>query len=352
MKEEGGKTDDGRWTAVDDWRKWGGMIGCIIDGELKKPKGVLMGGRTSKRVAEVSVNESGDGMEAQARAEVIATPEEAVESSPQPDYPRYRVEPGKKVKLKEMDPDESEHYTSKGDVKAELKKQRKRIVALQERLYAENKQSLLIVIQAMDTGGKDGTIRGVFQGVNPQGCQVWSFKVPSIEEAEHDFLWRYHYRTPTLGMITIFNRSHYEDVLVVRVKKLAPEKVWRPRYEMINQFEQMLTQNNTTVLKFYLHISKDEQKRRLQKRLDNPNKQWKFSVGDLDERKRWDAYQAAFEEAINRCSTEYAPWYTIPANKKWYRNLVVARTIADTLEAMNPRFPKAERGLGKVEIRD
>jgi len=302
--------------------------------------------------AEVSAGKPGDGAEAEARAEAIATPEEVAESSPRPDYPRYRVEPGEKLRLKDVDPEESEHYKSKGDVKAELKEQRKRIVALQERLYAENKQSLLIVIQAMDTGGKDGTIRSVFQGVNPQGCQVWSFKVPSIEEAEHDFLWRYHFRTPTRGMITIFNRSHYEDVLVVRVKKLAPEKVWRPRYEMINQFEQMLTQNNTTVLKFYLHISKAEQKSRLQKRLDNPDKQWKFSIGDLDERKRWDDYQAAFEEAINRCSTEYAPWYAIPANKKWYRNLVVARTIADTLEAMNPRFPKAEKGLGKVEIPD
>jgi PPK2 family polyphosphate:nucleotide phosphotransferase len=204
----------------------------------------------------------------------------------------------------------------------------------------------------MDTGGKDGTIKGVFQGVNPQGCQVWSFKAPSNEEAAHDFLWRYHQKAPPKGMIHIFNRSHYEDVLIVRVKDLVPEAVWRPRYEAINQFEYALTADGVTVLKFFLHISRDEQKRRLESRLQDPDKRWKFSSNDLKERAYWDDYQAAFEDAVNECSTAYAPWYVVPANRKWYRNLVVARTIADTLEAMDPKFPAAEKGLEKVSVPD
>jgi PPK2 family polyphosphate:nucleotide phosphotransferase len=204
----------------------------------------------------------------------------------------------------------------------------------------------------MDTGGKDGTIRGVFQGVNPQGCQVWSFKQPSAEELEHDFLWRYHAKAPPRGMITIFNRSHYEDVLIVRVKHIVGEEVWRNRYAMINAWEQMLTLNNTTVLKFFLYISKDEQKRRLESRLQDPTKHWKFSSADLKERTYWDQYHAAFEDAINLCSTPYAPWYVVPANKKWYRNLVIARTIADTLEAMGPQFPAAEAGLDQIVVPD
>jgi PPK2 family polyphosphate:nucleotide phosphotransferase len=219
-------------------------------------------------------------------------------------------------------------------------------------LYAENQRSLLIVLQAMDTGGKDGTIKNVFSGVNPQGCQVWSFKKPSAEETSHDFLWRYHYRAPQRGMITIFNRSHYEDVLIVRVHNLVSEDVWRKRYHTINEFEQMLTFNNITVVKFYLHISKDEQKRRLESRLENPDKRWKFSSSDIQERRLWADYQLAFEEAINNCSTDYAPWYVVPANNKWYRNLVIARTLADTLEAMNPKYPPAEEGLEKIVISD
>ncbi|HSH78556.1 MAG TPA: polyphosphate kinase 2 family protein, partial [Herpetosiphonaceae bacterium] len=254
--------------------------------------------------------------------------------------------------LREANPDESEHYERKKDVRDELDVQRKRIRDLQARLYAERKRSLLIVLQAMDTGGKDGTIRGVFEGVNPQGCQVWSFKAPGPEELDHDFLWRYHQRTPARGMITIFNRSHYEDVLIVRVKRMIPEDVWRRRYNMINEFEHMLSLNNTTVLKFYLHISKDEQKRRLESRLEDPNKHWKFSSNDLKERAYWEDYQSAFEDAITNCATAYAPWYVIPANKKWYRNLVIARTIADTLEVMNPQFPQAEQGLDKIVIPD
>ena len=288
------------------------------------------------------------------QANDVTHPERSVvtEPPPAPDYPRFRVEPGTRMRLADIDPDESEGYQRKKDVNDELKRHRDRITDLQGKLYGENKRSLLIVLQAMDTGGKDGTIKGVFQGVNPQGCQVWSFKAPSNEESSHDFLWRYHSKAPPKGMIHIFNRSHYEDVLIVRVKDLVPESVWRPRYEAINQFEYALTSDGVTVLKFFLHISRDEQKRRLESRLADPDKRWKFSSNDLKERAYWDDYQAAFEDAVNECSTGYAPWYVVPANNKWYRNLVVARTIADTLEAMNPKFPAAEKGLDKTEIPD
>jgi PPK2 family polyphosphate:nucleotide phosphotransferase len=271
---------------------------------------------------------------------------------PQPDYPRYRVKPGVAIRLANVNPAESEHYEHKNQVVPELDRHRTRIRDLQGRLYGEHRRSLLIVLQAMDTGGKDGTIKHVFQGVNPQGCQVWSFKIPSTEESDHDFLWRYHQHVPPRGMIGIFNRSHYEDVLIVRVKKLVPEQVWRPRYTAINQFEHALTLSNVTVIKFYLHISKDEQKRRLRSRLDDPDKRWKFSVDDVREREFWDDYQQAYQDAINATSTPEAPWYVVPANNKWYRNLVIARTIADTLEAMDPHYPPAEPGLGKITIDD
>jgi PPK2 family polyphosphate:nucleotide phosphotransferase len=234
--------------------------------------------------------------------------------------------------------------------KALTKLERKRIRDLQERLFAEHGQSLLVVFQATDTGGKDSTIRRVFKGVNAQGVRVWSFKVPSQEELDHDFLWRYHERTPAKGMIAVFNRSHYEDVLIVRVKDLVPEEVWRQRYELINRFEQMLVDNGTRIIKFFLNISKDEQKERLQDRLDEPDKHWKFSSGDLAERKLWDDYQKAYEAAIRQCSTKAAPWYAVPANHKWYRDLVVVRAIRQTLEEMDPQFPPAEKGLDKVKI--
>jgi PPK2 family polyphosphate:nucleotide phosphotransferase len=293
------------------------------------------------------------GLEPTEHSEQIATPEQASpETPPAPNYPLYRVDPDRPIRLADLDPEESEQYGGKKDVADELEHQRQRISDLQERLYAENKQSLLIVLQAMDTGGKDGTIRSVFQGVNPQGCQVWSFKAPSVDELEHDFLWRYHARTPPRGIITIFNRSHYEDVLIVRVKELIAEEVWRHRYRMINEFEHMLTLNNTTIIKFYLHISKQEQKARLQARLDDPSKHWKFSTNDIKERAYWDLYQAAFEDAINQCSTAHAPWYTVPANKKWYRNLVIARTIADTLAMMNPQYPESAENLTGIVIAD
>ena len=273
-------------------------------------------------------------------------------SPPEADYPRYMVEPGEAVSLAAMDPDQTEHYRRKKDVAKELEKQRRRIQDLQARLYAENKRGLLIVLQAMDTGGKDGTIKHVFSGVNPQGCRVSSFKAPSAEEANHDFLWRYHKSAPARGRIGIFNRSHYEDVLIVRVKNLVPEEIWRTRYGQINDFERNLSLDGITVLKFYLHISKDEQRRRLQSRLDDPDKRWKFSSNDIEERAFWDDYQRAFEDALGNCSTEFAPWYIVPANKKWYRNLVVARTIADSLEAMDPQFPPAEEGLDEISIPD
>ena len=271
---------------------------------------------------------------------------------PEPDYPRYRVEPGRPVSLADVNPGETEHYCKNKDVAKELEAQRKRIRNLQERLYAENERGLLVVLQAMDTGGKDGTIKHVFEGINPQGCRVSSFKAPSAEEANHDFLWRYHKSVPAKGRIGIFNRSHYEDVLVVRVKGIVPEEVWRERYGLINDFERGLALSGITVLKFFLSISKVEQKRRLQARLDDPDKLWKFSSNDIKERVFWDAYQRAFEDTINNCSTEYAPWYVVPASTKWYRNLVVARTIADTLEALDPRYPPAEEGLENVTIPD
>ncbi|MCO5176053.1 MAG: polyphosphate kinase 2 family protein [Thermomicrobiales bacterium] len=264
----------------------------------------------------------------------------------------YRVTPGERVKLDSIDPDDTGDVENKKAAKKELKKLTKRLIALQERLYAEDKQSLLVVLQALDTGGKDGAIRGVFSGVNPQGCRVWSFKTPTADELSHDFLWRIHQRTPARGMITIFNRSHYEDVLVVRVKDLVPEEVWQRRFEEINEFEEVLANNRTTVLKFYLHISKDEQKERLQARLDDPDKHWKFSVGDLKERGFWDDYQVAFEDVLSRCSTDHAPWFVIPANHKWFRNVAIARTVVQTLEAMNPQFPESKEDLSEVVIPD
>jgi PPK2 family polyphosphate:nucleotide phosphotransferase len=295
------------------------------------------------------VSQRGDTQEDPSKAQERVV---AKDLPPLPDYPRYRVEPGERLSLATIDPDETEHYRNKKHVAKELEKQRRRIRDLQERLYAENERGLLIVLQAVDTGGKDGTIKHVFSGINPQGCRVSSFKVPSAEEANHDFLWRYHKSAPAKGRIGIFNRSHYEDVLVVRVKGIVPEEVWRGRYHQINAFERNLTLNGIIILKIFLHISKDEQKKRLQRRLDNPDKRWKFSSNDIKERAFWDAYQQAYEDALNNCSTGHAPWYVVPANKKWYRNLVVARTIADTLEAMDPRYPPAEEGLEKVEIPD
>jgi PPK2 family polyphosphate:nucleotide phosphotransferase len=227
----------------------------------------------------------------------------------------------------------------------------KRLDQLQEALYAEGTRALLVIFQGRDTAGKDGATRKVFGPLNPQGLMVTGFKVPTPLELAHDFLWRIHQATPPAGTIGIFNRSQYEDVLVVRVHQLVPESVWRPRYEQINQFERMLTENGVTILKFYLHISREEQRERLAARLEDPSKYWKFSAGDLDERKRWDGYTAAYQEMLARTNTSWAPWYLVPADKKYYRDLVVAQVVTDTLSAMAPKYPGPPDGLDDLRRR-
>jgi PPK2 family polyphosphate:nucleotide phosphotransferase len=221
---------------------------------------------------------------------------------------------------------------------------------LQELMFAEGKHSLLIVLQAMDAGGKDSTIRRVMEAFNPQGCHVIGFKAPTELELDHDFLWRIHQHTPSRGHVSIFNRSHYEDVLIVRVEELVPEAVWRARYDHINNFERLLADSGVTILKFYLHISKDEQKQRFQERLDRPEKNWKFNPGDLDTRAQWDDYMAAFEDVFNKCNHPWAPWYIVPANKKWYRNLVISTAIVEALEKLDMQYPAAPEGLDKIVI--
>lgn len=256
------------------------------------------------------------------------------------DIAPYLVTPGTEANLATRDP-RSKHGFEGGKVegKEALKPLNAILAALQTRLWAESKQKLLVVLQAMDTGGKDGTIRSVFKGVNPQGVRVWGFGVPTEWELAHDYLWRVHQRTPESGGITIFNRSHYEDVLVVRVKGLAPEERWRQRYGHIVDFERLLADEGTTVVKLFLHISKKEQKKRLEARLQEPDKRWKFSVGDLEDRELWEDFSLAYEEALSRTSTGHAPWYVIPADRKWYRDLVVASIMIKTLETMDPQYP-------------
>jgi len=232
----------------------------------------------------------------------------------------------------------------------EFRTLRDELIDLQRRIYAEAKHKLLIVFQAMDAGGKDGTIRKVFRGVNPQGVSVSSFKVPSKLELAHDFLWRIHQAVPSTGMIRVFNRSHYEDVLVVRVHEIVPESVWRPRYEMINDFEKMLSETGTTILKFYLHISKGEQRDRFQARIDEPDKNWKFSFEDLKKRESWDSYMLAYEEMLSKTSTPWAPWYIVPSDQKWYRNLAVIRIIVESIRNLNPRYPDPESDLSSVIV--
>ena len=220
-----------------------------------------------------------------------------------------------------------------------------RIADLQARLYAEEQRALLVVLQGIDAAGKDSSVSHVFRGTNPQGVRVLSFKEPSNEEAAHDFLWRYHLHTPAYGMIHVFNRSHYEDVLVVRVKGLVEEKRWRSRYDSINDFERMLAREGTTILKCFLHISKDAQLERFQERLEREDKHYKFSANDVRERRNWDAYQEAYEDALNATNTEWAPWHVVPADHKWFRNLTVARLVVETLERMDPRWPPPEEDL-------
>jgi len=264
----------------------------------------------------------------------------------------YRLKPGNQVNLKDYNPGDTGPFKDRNEAVEDVEADRQKLIDLQERLYAERQRSLLIVLQGMDTSGKDGAIAHVMSGVNPQGVQVTAFGPPSPEELAHDYLWRVHQAAPSRGRLGIFNRSHYEDVLVVRVHQLVPEKVWRARYQQINDFERQLGESGTTILKFFLHISKDEQKKRLQDRLDDATKNWKFNIGDLAERKLWNDYQEAYEDALGKCSTDDAPWYIVPANRKWYRNYLIMRAIVETLEKMNPQYPPPPPDLDKVIIED
>ena len=261
------------------------------------------------------------------------------------------VSPGTPIRLADYDPDDTGDFGDKDAAEDVLRRNTERLRDLQEVLWAEGKHAVLIVLQGMDAAGKDGTIEHVFHGVNPQGCQVTGFKVPTPEELDHDFLWRVHKAVPRRGMIGIFNRSHYEDVLVVRVENLAPEEVWSLRYEQINHFEKLLADTGTVILKFYLHISSDEQKERLEKRQRDPSKVWKFSRADVEKRRLWGGYMQAYEDALNRCSTPWAPWTVVPANRKWYRNLVVSQILVVTLNEMNPQYPKPEGDLDEVVVK-
>jgi PPK2 family polyphosphate:nucleotide phosphotransferase len=261
-----------------------------------------------------------------------------------------RVKPGSRVKLVDSHANDTHGY-NKVKAERELQQHQARMAELQELLYACKKQALLIVLQALDAGGKDGTIRHVMSGVNPQSCQVTSFKAPTAEELGHDFLWRVHKAVPIKGNIGIFNRSHYEDVLVVRVHKLVPKSVWSRRYAYINGFERVLADSGVKILKFFLHISKDEQKRRFAQRLADPDKMWKAAPGDFEERKLWDDYIDAFENALSRCSTEVAPWHIIPADKKWFRNLAVSQIIVEALEGLNLKYPKLDFDPAKLVIK-
>ena len=260
------------------------------------------------------------------------------------------VKPGDSICLKEYDADYTGVYQKKGEVKRPLKELQKQLLELQELLYAENKHALLIILQGMDTCGKDGTIRKVMAGVNVQGCDVVSFKVPTSQEKARDFLWRAHRVVPRKGHIGIFNRSHYEDVLVVRVHSLTEKSVWEQRYQQINDFEKMLVENGTVVLKFFLNISKDEQKERLEARINDPTKHWKITEADIRERAYWNDYIEAYEAMFRKCSTDWAPWYIIPANKKWYRNLLITECIVETLKKLDMQYPKPAFDISKLTV--
>jgi PPK2 family polyphosphate:nucleotide phosphotransferase len=262
----------------------------------------------------------------------------------------FTVEPGDKFRLDRIDPEYTADFDDKDDVKKRLKQNLEHLKELQEQLYASCDQSLLIVVQAMDTAGKDGAIEHVMGAFNPQGVVVTPFKVPSEEELAHDFLWRVHKATPRKGMIAIFNRSHYEDVLVVRVKKIVPKDVWKDRYDQINAFEELLAANGTRIVKIFLHITPDEQAERLRARQDTPEKQWKFSPGDLEDRKLWHDYQEAYEDALRHCNTDHGPWYVVPANHKWYRNLAVSELLIEVMESMDLSFPEPVDDVTKYEI--
>lgn len=264
---------------------------------------------------------------------------------------QYLVKPETKVKLSKIDPNDIGDFKGgKEDGLVKLENLNGTLEALQELLFAEHKHKVLVVLQAMDTGGKDGAIRRVFDRVNPAGVRVTSFKAPTAEELDHDYLWRIHKQVPGKGEMVIFNRSHYEDVLVVRVHNYAPPEVWKKRFDQINEFERTLAESGTTILKFYLHIDMDEQKERLQARLDDPTKRWKFRLGDLEERKLWGDYMEAFEDVLSKTSTDHAPWYIVPANRKWFRDLVISSVLVDTLEGLKMKYPESEENLDGVVI--
>ena len=264
----------------------------------------------------------------------------------------YLVEPGSAVRFKDWDSDDRSAFDlNKEQAQKKLLELNKQLEALQEVFYAEAKHKVLIVLQAMDTAGKDSVIRMVFEGINPQGVRVSGFRAPTAEEMDHDYLWRAHYQMPAKGGIEIFNRSYYEDVLIVRVHNLVPPKVWKKRFQQINDFERMLVEEGTTILKFYLNITAAEQKKRLQARLDDPTKYWKFNLGDIKERRYWKEYMKAYEEAITKTSTPWAPWYIVPAKTKWYRNLVIATTLVDVLSNFHMHYPPPIPGLKKIVIR-
>lgn len=262
---------------------------------------------------------------------------------------KFKVDPGPKFKLKKWDPSYSGGF-DKDRAEEKISSNADKLFEKQAMLQAEGERAVLVVLQGMDTAGKDGVIHHVMRGLNPQACTVHSFKIPSEEERSHDYLWRVHLHTPEKGTIGIFNRSQYEDVLVTRVKKLVPKKVWKRRYDEINEFERMLTANGLTILKFFLHVSKKEQAERLKKRIQDPLKNWKFNPNDLSDRGNWDEYQEAYEDAINLCSTKWAPWYVIPSDKKWFRNLAVSEILNHALTKMNLKWPKPRVDLKKLKI--
>jgi PPK2 family polyphosphate:nucleotide phosphotransferase len=253
---------------------------------------------------------------------------------------KLQVKPGERIKLKERDPRDSSMFANQEETKAATAALAKEIDALQDRLYAEGARALLVILQGTDTSGKDGTIRSVFNATGPLGVSVTAFGPPTKTELAHDYLWRIHAACPRRGTIGIFNRSHYEDVLIGKVRGLASEDAIEQRYEQINAFERLLHENGTKVLKFMLHISKDEQKERLEQRLADPAKHWKFNPGDLDDRQMWDEYQQAYETMLHRCSTPWAPWHVVPADRKWVRNGVIAAVVRQVLEDMNPQYPQ------------
>jgi PPK2 family polyphosphate:nucleotide phosphotransferase len=261
-----------------------------------------------------------------------------------------RVEPGSAPDLGKRDPGQRLGAPNKEAGIAQLQETVERLGVLHNRLFAEASRAVLLVLQGMDTAGKDGTIRHILTGVNPQGCSVVSFREPTTTELAHDYLWRVHQACPARGDIAIFNRSHYEDVVVVRVHALVEQHVWRRRYEHIREFERMLTDEGTTVVKVFLHVSRDEQRKRLEERLENPEKRWKFRAGDLDDRAHWDDFQAAYEDAIRETSTEWAPWYVVPADHNWVRNLAVAELLVATLERLDPKLPEPNPMLERIEI--